>query len=427
MKLFTDPYTEKAVLSTALIKHDALVDLSSLTDDDFFNENNRLVYQSIMELYKHGESVDILALRSRLVEKGHLEKIGGEYFLADILKESSLINFNYSVRTLKKLTLRRKLNNLSGRINDLVEENGISNEEILNEIEKTIRGIDEINSEEFIDISKLYKGGVDQYDITGNYLPTGFDALDSRLIGLFKSELIILAARPGCGKTALALNIAVNVSKEHNVLFFSLEMSTYQIGLRILSSDAKVDSDLIRRRKLTEEDRKKLHRSMTKLNQLHLTFNESDSLNEIISKIRKYSQTKNLEMVVIDYLQLINVTSQNQRYIQVGEISRRLKGLSRELNIPILCLAQLNRAAELQVPKLSDLRESGDIEQDADVVIFIHKNPEEKGNMVNILFAKNRSGKADARARMIFKKEYTQFYDLDITQDFDKCVESIQF
>lgn len=420
MKIFADSHTERACLATAIIRKDALEEITSLTDEVFYDSNNRIIYNSLMELYNNGESVDILTLRTRLAESGQLEKIGGEPYLAELLKESTIVNLKYCLRTLLKLSLRRKLANLSEKIEDLTNSN-VENELILNEIEETIRSLDKVNYEEFIDVQNLFRSGIDEYNIRGKYLSTGFDALDSRLIGLFKSELIIIAARPGCGKTALALNIATNVAREHSVLFISLEMNPSQLGLRMLSSDALVDSDMIRRGIINSDDRAKLDDSRTRLKKLNLGFTESYSLDEIISKIRKISQYKNLEFVVIDYLQLIQVTSKNQRYIQVGEISRRLKLLSIELNIPILCLAQLNRAAEDRVPKLSDLRESGDIEQDADVVLFIHKNPDEKGNMVNILFAKNRSGKADSRAEMLFKKQFTRFFDVETHHDFEQC------
>ena len=419
MKHFSDAHTERACLATAITRNEALLDIVTLTDEAFYNNNNKIIYKTLKNLHKEGEKIDIITLRNALLESGNLEKIGGQNYLVELLQEQTIVNFKYAIRTLAKLSLRRKLFTLSEKINDLTKTN-VENELILNEIENTIRSIDSINKEEFIEAEKLFDSGIEQYDITGKFLPTGFEALDSRLIGLFKSELIILAARPGCGKTALALNIATGISKNKNVLFISLEMSPSQLGLRMLSSEAMVDSDFIRRGIVNESDKAKLNNSRERLKNINMTFVESYTLDEIIAKIRKVSQYKLIELVVIDYLQLIQVTSQNQRYIQVGEISRRLKLLSRELDIPILCLAQLNRSADDRVPKLSDLRESGDIEQDADVVLFIHKQPEEKGNIVNIIFAKNRSGKADARAEMIFRKEFTRFFDVDNNHSYEE-------
>ena len=213
MKYFSDSHTEKACIATAITRHDALIDIVTLEDEHFYNESNKIVFKALKDLHKQGERIDIIALRNALSESGNLEKIGGQNYLVELLQEQTIVNFKYAIRTLSKLSLRRKLFTLSEKINDLTKTN-VENELILNEIENTIRSIDSINKEEFIEAEKLFDSGIEQYDITGKFLPTGFEALDSRLIGLFKSELIILAARPGCGKTALALNIATGYLKK---------------------------------------------------------------------------------------------------------------------------------------------------------------------------------------------------------------------
>jgi len=409
-KVFQDSITEKMLLSTAIIKRDALLDLVELDPEVFYNEKHKLIYSAMKQLHNEGEEIDVMALRCKLAEAGQLQYIGGDNYLAELLENNSLVNYKFAGRTLTKLLLRRKLAGLSLKIHDLTNQSGVENELILNEIEETIRQVDRINHDDYTDIKDLMAGELKDYDVTGKYIPTGFTGLDSRLIGLFKGELIILAARPGVGKTALAMNITTNIAKTHNTLFISLEMSTRQIGMRALSAEAMVDSDLLRRGNF-QEHTAKLEKARSELKKLKLGFIQSYTIDEIVSKIRKMSQHKNVEFVVIDYLQLVQVTSNNQRYVQVGEISRKLKLLSIELDIPIMALAQINRAAEERLPKLSDLRESGDIEQDADVVLFIHKKTE--GENVDILFAKNRSGKADSTAEMIFKKQFTRFFDVD--------------
>jgi len=409
-KVFQDSITEKMLLSTAIIKRDALLDLVELDPEVFYNEKHKLIYSAMKQLHNEGEEIDVMALRCKLAEAGQLQHIGGDNYLAELLENNSLVNYKFAGRTLSKLLFRRKLKDLSLKIHDLTNQSGVENELILNEIEETIRQIDRINHDDYTDIKDLMAGELKDYDVTGKYIPTGFSGLDSRLIGLFKGELIILAARPGVGKTALAMNITTNIAKTHNTLFISLEMSTRQIGMRALSAEAMVDSDLLRRGNF-QQHTSKLEKARDELKKLKLGFIQSYTIDEIVSKIRKMSQHKNVEFVVIDYLQLVQVTSNNQRYVQVGEISRKLKLLSIELDIPIMALAQINRAAEERLPKLSDLRESGDIEQDADVVLFIHKKTE--GENVDILFAKNRSGKADSTAEMIFKKQFTRFFDVD--------------
>jgi len=423
-RVIADQYLEQAFIFSAILKSSALIELDKLDDDDFYFENNRILFNAIRDLYKGGEIVDVMNVRSRLISQGQLEKIGGQAVLAELYQRPSLLDVVQGVKDLKKLKYRRKLQELSYKLEYMAQRDNVDVEDALKEIDETKKNITEITDSKIIHLSKLLEDGIEKYSIEGNYSPTGFDSIDSRLIGLFKSELIILAARPGMGKTALAMNIALNVARRYNVLFVSLEMKPKQLALRAISSMAKIDSDLVRRGKTTAEDNTKFNVSKSQLKDFNLTIAEVYSLDQIVYNIRNFVQRNDLALVVIDYLQLIQVpTHKNfQRYLQVGEISRRLKLLACELDVAILCLAQLNRSAEDRVPRLSDLRESGDIEQDADVVMFIHKNSEEVGDVVQLLFAKNRSGKADSYAKMVFKKNHTRFYDPYQETDFDKCI-----
>ena len=413
-----DVHTEKSAIATALYNSQALELLMECDEDIFHNLNIKSMFKVMKELHSGGHVVDLLSLRQGLIEHGIYEKVGGSS-IVDLANTYTTYNIQQVIRTLTKYQQRRKLQNLSMLIDEKVKAPGVEVEDIFNQINETMQALDSINNAEYVEIKNILKDDpVNDFNITGKYIETGFHALDSILIGLFKSELAILAARPGCGKTALALNIAANVARTKNVLFVSLEMSNSQLGLRLLSADAQVNSDFIRRGKLLEDDYARLKQSANKVRQLKLSMVDAQSLDSIIAQIRKLARRIDLSLVVIDYLQLIQVSTNAQRYIQVGEISRRLKLLTRELDIPILCCAQIGRPAEERVPKLSDLRESGDIEQDADVVMFIHKDPAlKKGKVVNILFAKNRSGMADTKTEMVFDKACTKFYDVTYRED----------
>lgn len=416
--MFNDVKIETSAIATAIYNREALELLAECDDNIFYNLKLKKIFGVIKYLFEKGYPVDLITIRQRLKEIGELENIGGDAAIASFAQTYTTTDINFIIRKLVKFQQRRELQNLSYLIDENIKTPGIEVEEIFNNINETVRKLDNINNAEYIEIKELLKNPIESYDVTGKYIQTGFEALDSKLIGLFKSELSILAARPGNGKTALALNIAANVSKMKNVLFISLEMTADQLGLRLISAESMVNSDFIRRGRLQEEDYLKIKNSAERLKLLNLSFVEAYTLDEIIALIRKRARTIDIGLVIIDYLQLIQVNSKLQRYIQIGEISRRLKLLTRELDLPILCLAQLARSAEDRVPKLSDLRESGDIEQDADVVMFIHKDPSlKKGKVINIFFAKNRSGQADSAAEMLFDKTITRFFDVDYSHE----------
>lgn len=417
--MFTDLHTERACLAAGIFTGSALERLMELGENVFYDPANLSVFRVMSDLYREGEKIDLLIIRTRLQERGEFEKAGGDKYLTLLMQEHSVINVKHAIRTLVKLAHRRRLMQLSSEISDLAKQPGVQNEHILNQIQDVMQQLDLINHDEFVEMSAMFEcdnGDVASlYSVEGRYVPTGFKALDSRLIGLFGSELIVIGSRPGVGKTALALNIAQHVAKTKDVLFISLEMSTKQLGLRLISSSAMIDSDMIRRGQLSERDRVSINEHAMSLRSLKLTFTEyTTTLDEITAKIRKYAQTHDVGLVVVDYLQLVQVLSAEQRYVKVGEISRQLKLMSRIYDIPILCPLQISREAEDRAPKMSDLRESGNLEQDADVVMFLHRDPrEERSDYLNVLFAKNRSGKAGTMAKIIFRKKFTRFFDLD--------------
>ncbi len=417
MTQICDLSTERACLAAAILKSDALEQLANLDPGVFHGAQHRKIHAALMELYREGELVDTLALRTKLVEAGEFEDLGGNQMLADLMTADLMLNVPHGIRTLKKLALRRRLEELFVAGRDMIKQPGVENDAIINQIEATIRELDSVNREEFISIQQMFDSEdvASLYNVQGLYTTTGFRAIDSRLIGLFRSELIILAARPSIGKTALGLNIARKVAEKKDVLFVSLEMpAKSQLGLRLISAETQINSRQIRMGKLSTREKEQINMAAARLRVLKFTAVEfCFTLDHLIAKARKFAKGHLLGLIVVDYLQLIQVPGNLQRYVQVGQVSRALKHLSRELDVPVLCLAQISREAEKRAPLLSDLRESGDIEQDADVVMFLHKDQNDTSANVDVLFAKNRNGLASTSAQLAFRKEFTQFVDID--------------
>ena len=408
---FSDPMTEKMIISTALIKYDALLELIELEPEVFYHKENRIVYEAMKALHNEGEYIDSLSLRNKLIESGKYTEINGDVYLSDLVSCASVVNFRYAGRTLTKLMLRRKLKDLSLNMHDLINSPGIENELILNEIQVVVKEFDLLSREDYTEIKDLMPEDFKDYDVTGQFIPTGFKGIDSKIIGLFKGELIILGARPGRGKTALALNCVMNMAKDNNCAFISLEMPKKQLGMRALSSWAMVNGRDLRQGKLDGKV-KQLEEARDRIKKLKLAILNCNTIDQIEASARKLVQLKDLKFLVVDYLQLVKVTGKGkQRYVEVGEVSRRLKLLAIELDIPILAMCQLSRECETRAPHLSDLRESGDIEQDADVVLFLHESEED--NTIKLLFAKSRSDEAGVQSELIFKKEFTRFFDID--------------
>lgn len=425
---FQDTSTERAVIAAGILRQDALDRLVELESEVFYDQVTRALHEAMVALHREGEAVDVMSLRGCLMERGKFQQVGGDSTIAAILAEYPVTNVTYALRKLREMAHRRRLVELSSRTRELALQPSVENDAIINEIEETIREIDAIKREDFITMRQMYDADdvSSMYNVTGLFVPTGFNAIDSRLFGLFKSELIILAARPSVGKTALALNIARKVAEKRDVLFVSLEMpAKSQLGLRFIAAEAGINSRSIRMGKVSQREKDQINHAAAKLRELKLTFVEfASNLDHILAKARKFAKGSNLGLIVVDYLQLIQVAGNFQRYVQVGMVSRALKHLSRELDVPVLCLAQISREAEQRAPRLSDLRESGDIEQDADVVVFLHKDPNATGNMVDVLFAKNRNGLASSAAQLMFQKEYTRFTDIAYREDtFDGAIQ----
>ncbi len=436
---------EESFLGSLMIDKDAIIKVADMVNEkDFYRENNRLVFETMKELYGRQEPIDILSLANRLEEKNQLEKIGGRTYLAHLsnVTATSANISHYAQIIQRKATLRRLLTTAS-EITELGfrEEDDI--DKLLDEAESKLFSVsqkymknvftpvDQLLSEAFERIDELHK---QSGKLRG--LPTGFPDLDNLLAGLQKSDLIILAARPSVGKTSLALDIArlSAIKTKTPVGIFSLEMSKEQLVDRMLCSQSNVSLWKMRTGKLSDQeednDFSRIGEGMGVLSEAPIFIDDSPncSIMEIRTKARRLQVEKNLGLLIIDYLQLMEGRGKygDNRVQEVAEITRGLKGIARELSIPVLALSQLSRAVEQikpAIPKLSNLRESGSIEQDADVVMFIYRKaadrnyvreelPEEDRYKAEIHVAKHRNGPT-GKIDLFFDEETVSFKSID--------------
>ncbi|HOK03261.1 MAG TPA: replicative DNA helicase [Spirochaetota bacterium] len=436
-----DVDTESACLASALLNREALLRITEiLQPEDFYLEKHRFIFEAIIELEKKGLPVDLTTVRQRLIDKNIFEKVGGNSALAEIYQSSSTsVHAEAYAKRIKEMSLRRKLIEVNELSIEKCFNRTITTEELLDEVERDIfrvteqrvtsdyQFIEQILSQTLSDITSWYKT---KKVVTG--VPSGFIDLDETLTGFHASELIIVAARPGMGKTAFALNIMNNVAIRSNipVLFFSLEMPATQLGMRMLCIESMIDSQRVRTGHIDHDELRKLTSIAAKLSKAPIYIDDSPSANilEIRAKARRLAQKVPLGLIIVDYLQLITSLSKVERHLQIAEISRLLKQLARELGIPVIALSQLSRAVESrsdQIPTLADLRESGAIEQDADVVMFIYreekvKKETEKKGIATIIVAKQRSGPiGDIDLR--FWDKYTKFGNLTLTHSYEEA------
>ena len=428
---------EMSVLGSLMLDKDAIVKIADLVHpDDFYKDANRLIYETMLELFEDREPIDVLSLSNRLEEKKNLEKIGGSGYLTDLVNSvPSASNVVHYAKVVQKKSLLRKLISAASDIIELGYEEAEDVEKILDEAEQRLFGVsqkyvkaDFVPLKTYLEsafnrIDELHKGDRDMRGV-----PTGFQDLDNILAGFQKSDLIILASRPSIGKTSLALDIARNVAlkKKIPVGIFSLEMSSDQLVDRMLAAEGRVDAWRIRTGRLKssegEDDFAKIGEAMGVLSEAPIFIDDSARANvmEMRTLARRLQAEHNLGLIIIDYLQLMEGRTSDNRVQEVSEISRSLKGLARELNIPVLALSQLSRAVENrspQIPKLSDLRESGSIEQDADVVMFLYREDREKPdtpnkNIIQVIVSKHRNGPLGT-ASLYFNDTITSFSSLE--------------
>ncbi|MEK9130435.1 MAG: replicative DNA helicase [Patescibacteria group bacterium] len=430
---------EQSVLGSLLIDKDALTKIADILEPkDFYKEKHGMIFESMLELYEKKEPIDLLSLGNRLEEKKQLEKIGGKSYLVQLARitPTSAHLVTYAKIVQKKATLRKL-------IHAATEITGLGFQEEVDDLSKLLDKAESLLfnvsqkylKQNFIPIQNILVEAFDRIDELHKQkgklrgLPTGLTDLDNLLAGLQKSDLIILAARPSMGKTTLALDIARNIATAKiPVGIFSLEMSQDQLVDRLICSQANVDLWKMRTGRLSDregdDDFPKIGHAMAVLSEIPLFIDDSATANimEIRTKCRRLQAEHGLGLIVIDYLQLMEGRKNENRVQEVAEITRSLKGLARELNIPVLALSQLSRAVESRtppIPKLSDLRESGTIEQDADVVIFIYrenvyKKDSQKNNIAELYIAKHRNGPT-GRIELFFDEHRVSFRNIEKT------------
>lgn len=430
---------EQAVLGAMLIKKEAIAEVSQLLKPaDFYREAHRIVYETMLELFNKNEAVDLITVTEQLRKNDLLEKAGGIAFVTSLANAvPTAANVEYHARIVEEKAQLRNLINSATEIAGMAYEASDDITDVMDKSEKMILEvaarqnsgsfvpIKEILMDTFSKIEKLYetKGG-----ITG--LPSGFKDLDKLTSGLQPSDLILVAARPSMGKTAFTLNIAQHVAVHENksVAFFSLEMSKEQLVQRMLCSEGGIDSQRLRVGELEENDWEKLINAADRLSRAPIYIDDTAGITvmELRSKARRLKAEHELQLIVIDYLQLMQGRSSknsDNRQQEISEISRSLKALARELNVPVIALSQLSRSVEsrqVKKPMLSDLRESGSLEQDADIVMFLYRedyyDPEtEHKNITDVIIAKHRNGPVDT-VQLFFHKQFTKFADLSRLQ-----------
>ncbi|CAJ1174721.1 replicative DNA helicase [Companilactobacillus paralimentarius DSM 13238 = JCM 10415] len=437
-----DKDAEQAVLGAVFLSQDALIEAMEYVEaDDFYQHANQLVFQAMMNLNDEEEPVDVVTVQNELDRQNQIEDIGGVSYLAELANAvPTAANTSYYAKIVKNKSVLRRLINAATSIVSRSFEEDEDVDSIIDQSEKDImdvsenrnhkgfRRISDVVKSSFEEIDKLYD---QDSDVTG--LSTGYKDLDAMTTGLHKDELIILAARPGVGKTAFALNLAQNAATKSNatVAIFSLEMGAEQLVNRMLCSEGSIDANSLRTGKLDENQWNSLVVAMGSLSRTNVYIDDTPGVKmaEIRSKCRRLlKESGKLDLVIVDYLQLIEGTGQENRQQEVSVISRGMKKLAKELHVPIIALSQLSRGVEARQdkrPMLSDIRESGSIEQDADIVAFLYRDdyyrdedgddndnqedPEDQDvGEVEVIVSKNRSGPRGT-AKLLFVKSYNKF------------------
>ena len=431
-----DIEAEQAVIGSMLTDSDAVMAaVEKLRAESFYREDNKLIFEAIVNLYNRSEPVDLVTVKDELSSMGNFEKVGGFEYLAILPdKVPTTANVQKYIDIVEEKATLRKLIKTANEIIDLgynptedVEDIMAGAEKkifdiIQNKNQKSYTPIKDVLIESFTKLEELYN---QKSKITG--VPTGFVDLDDKTAGLHGSDLILIAARPAMGKTAFALNIAANAAIRSNtpVAIFNLEMSKDQLVNRILCIEAMVDSNKIMTGKLEEDDWSKLASVVGPISDSGIYIDDTPgiSIMEIRTKCRKLKMEKNIGLIIIDYIQLVqgsNNRKNGSREQEIAEISRSLKILAKELNVPVIALSQLSRAVEQRPdhrPMLSDLRESGAIEQDADIVMFLYRDDyynedSEKKNVAEVIIAKHRGG-STGTVDLGWLGSYTKFVNLE--------------
>jgi replicative DNA helicase len=428
---------EASLLGALLIDSDAIIKIAdNLNGQDFFDPKHQRIYEAIVQLYEQRQAIDVLTLADKLKNNGYLDGVGGPSYLTELTNfVPTATHVEQYADIVAQKAMRRRLiaasKEISGlgydeskQLRDLIETAETRLFEVSQQhIKQSVVGLEAILAESFDRLDDLHK---DKQKVRG--IPTGFKDLDNMLAGFQRSDLVVLAARPSMGKTALQLNFAHNVAVQSGqpVLIFSLEMSKEQLVDRLLAMESEVNAWSLRTGNLTDADFEKIGHAMGTLSEAPIFIDDSPNLtvSDLRTKARREAHQRPLGLIIVDYLQLMSGSSrygsEGNRVQEISEISRGLKGVARELNVPVLALSQLSRSVESrspQIPQLADLRESGSIEQDADLVMFIYReeyyNPEtDRKKLADILVKKHRNGPVGG-VELYFDNEKQRFRSVD--------------
>jgi replicative DNA helicase len=431
---------EQAVLAAMMLDKDAITTAIEAIDETYFyKDSHRKIYMTIVDLFDKHEAVDMLTITEDLKKKGNLDDVGGPYYISEIVNSvPSSANIEFHINIVRQKALSRKLITVCNEIVNGAYEQEKEVDNLLDQAEQAIFQISEARIKKgFESVNPILHSTFERIDelyhssgtgVTG--IASGFKKLDELTAGFQRADFIVLAGRPSMGKTAFALNLMRNAAVDHNIPvgFFSLEMSAEALVLRLLCTESRVNQMAVRTGKLSSEDMKRLSKYVGVLDQAPIYIDDTPGLNvlQLRSKARRLVADKDIKMFVVDYLQLMEGSNEESRQQEITKISRSLKGLAKELDVPVIALSQLSRAVETRdksrKPQLSDLRESGAIEQDADVVFFVYRpeyydiqtfedTGESTHNKSEIIIGKQRNGPVGS-IRMTFLKEYGKFADL---------------
>lgn len=426
---------EEAVLGGLLIDPDAIIRVATiLRPEDFYREKDAWIYDAIQILHERREPVDFLTVCDELERRGRLNEVGGAAFITSLINAvPTSIHVEHYARIVERTATRRRLLDAAGQIAALAYQEADDVEEVVDHAEQILFGVSERRiSRELVPIKVVLSAYYDRIEYLTRHrgemigIPTGFSDIDRLLGGLQRSDMVILAARPSVGKTSLALSIAHNAAKKHGqrIAFFSLEMSNEQVVQRLISAETAIDSQRLRRGDIAEDEWGRFMKATSDLAETLFYIDDTPSISalELRTKARRLHAEVGIDLLVVDYLQLMRGDFRSENRVQeISTISRALKALARELNVPVLALSQLSRSVESRQDKrpiLSDLRESGALEQDADVVIFIYRDEmynenTERQNIADIMVSKQRNGPTGT-VSLYFKKELAQFREAEM-------------
>ena len=437
---------EESVLGALMLEKDALTNvIDILKPENFYKDANKEIYQSIIDLFNDSEPIDLLTVTSQLKKNGKLEYVGGSFYGTQLTtRVNSASNIEYHARIILEQSIKRQLIEVSGEVQKEAYEDTTDVFDLLDNTEQSLFDISESHiRKNYSQVKGLMKEAIDELQakktrkdgITG--VPSGFIDLDNITSGWQPSDLVIIAGRPSMGKTAFVLSMMRNASIDHEmpIALFSLEMSSLQIVNRLISSEAELDSDKIKKGNLKDYEWQQLLHKTDQLNNAKIFIDDTPALSilELRAKSRRLKSQHDIQCIIVDYLQLMSGEygkSSGNREQEIASISRSLKAIAKELNVPVLALSQLSRAVETRGgdkrPVLSDLRESGSIEQDADMVLFIYRadrydiTEDEDGNLTagvaELLLRKNRNGPT-GKVKLKFIERFAKFADMSSNDD----------